>query len=451
MNLKEEIKNSQIFERRYLELLYQSELNTPKSFRNIKLQYLKTLFKLVKEYNIRIVFKELKIKILRFIKYNNSKVNIGILVGSLDKGGLEQVVCNLARGIKKFNVYIFITGDEYGDMGWILKKEGYYIYFLDNDYEKFAKITYLNKITIISAHYSIWQFNRMKEAGIRIFYTIHNSYTWINSTEKDLRAEAYKNVERFVAVSTSVKDFFCKKFDVSQERICVIENGFDENRSFLLKPAKKTRLSHSRSKQFIFFNVASFSTPKNQILLLSAFKVLHKKYPVSRLWLIGNILSEEYYDKLISLIKKYKLRSKVKILNFASQEELFELYRKVDCFVLSSLQEGAPNVLLESMYMGIPTISTDVGNAKNLLKNFGIVVENSYRDLSKLDHSDLDKIAMNPNQSNSKKLAWAMEQILVDYSLWKEKALASRIYIKKEYSMKKTVKHYEEVFSSERS
>lgn len=50
--------------------------------------------------------------------------------------------------------------------------------------------------------------------------------------------------------------------------------------------------------------------------------------------------------------------------------------RIADIFVLSSLSEGAPNVLMEASSSGLPLVTTDVGEASQIVINgkTGIVV-----------------------------------------------------------------------------
>jgi len=90
--------------------------------------------------------------------------------------------------------------------------------------------------------------------------------------------------------------------------------------------------------------------------------------------------------------------------------------------ILSSLQEGAPNVLLEALYFGIPTISTDVGNAKNLLQDSGIIISNSYENLNFITIDKLIKIGSSVNQRNKQELIRAMSNVYENYDFWLSKA-----------------------------
>ena len=61
--------------------------------------------------------------------------------------------------------------------------------------------------------------------------------------------------------------------------------------------------------------------------------------------------------------------SGLKVLGRISDEELFNLYPKVDCFIFPSLQEGMPTVILEAMANSLPIIASDVGATSTLVSN----------------------------------------------------------------------------------
>ncbi len=66
------------------------------------------------------------------------------------------------------------------------------------------------------------------------------------------------------------------------------------------------------------------------------------------------------------------------------QEEVAEFYKSLDVFVLASEAEGSSNVVLEALAMGLPVVTTMVGNWKNLSR-LGVVipVERTVRSLKR--------------------------------------------------------------------
>jgi len=57
----------------------------------------------------------------------------------------------------------------------------------------------------------------------------------------------------------------------------------------------------------------------------------------------------------------------VRLLGFRS--DTIELYQAMDVFVLSSLREGLPNVMLEAMALEVPTVATRVAGVPALIQD----------------------------------------------------------------------------------
>lgn len=90
-------------------------------------------------------------------------------------------------------------------------------------------------------------------------------------------------------------------------------------------------------------------------------------------------LSNEKYNKNIQkLTKNLQLKDDVLFLGFKNNP--FKYIAKADLFVLSSLWEGFPNVLIEAMVCGLPIISTGCrsGPREILAPTYRNKVKNDY-------------------------------------------------------------------------
>lgn len=104
----------------------------------------------------------------------------------------------------------------------------------------------------------------------------------------------------------------------------------------------------------VFINIGRLSPQKGQWHLIRAFKKVVEDHPKAKLIILGE---GKLRPKLQSLIEKCGLKENVFLLG--NQENVFPFLKAADCFVLSSLHEGLPNVVLEAKAIGIPIISTD--------------------------------------------------------------------------------------------
>lgn len=95
------------------------------------------------------------------------------------------------------------------------------------------------------------------------------------------------------------------------------------------------------------------------------------------------------------LFDQYHLdEEKVKLLNQVSDMPAF--YHSIDIFLMTSITEGFPNVLVEAMASGLPCISTDVGDAKYIVQELGTIVPP--RNAQALADAILDYIAKSDSE-----------------------------------------------------
>lgn len=74
-----------------------------------------------------------------------------------------------------------------------------------------------------------------------------------------------------------------------------------------------------------------------------------------------------------ALFEHYQLdQNKVELLDQISDMSAF--YQSIDAFLMTSITEGFPNVLVEAMASGLPCISTDVGDASYIVQELGSIV-----------------------------------------------------------------------------
>ncbi len=137
--------------------------------------------------------------------------------------------------------------------------------------------------------------------------------------------------------------------------------------SKILQEKFQQKLEH----KFIFLTMARFVKQKNLGLLIKAFNQTTSQVPHVALVIIGQ--GPEKY-KLVNLIKTLGLADKVFLHDWV--ENVFDYYLSADAYVLSSNYEGWGRVIIEAAWAGLPIVTTDVGCAKEVIKNeiSGLVV-----------------------------------------------------------------------------
>lgn len=100
----------------------------------------------------------------------------------------------------------------------------------------------------------------------------------------------------------------------------------------------------------------------------------------------------------------------------ASRDELPDIYRDADLFVLPSLAEGMPNVVLEAIASGLPVITTDTGGSFELVvagENGFVVPKGDPEALAGrltffLKHPDACRSFGEKSREHARKFSWAV-------------------------------------------
>ena len=115
-----------------------------------------------------------------------------------------------------------------------------------------------------------------------------------------------------------------------------------------------------------FIYVGRLVADKGLETLVKAFVRLNGSYPQTTLTIVGE--EEQGIDPLPEETL-YTLYNNKAIMPVGMQSDVDSWLRKADCLILPSRREGFPNVLLEASATGIPSISTDVNGAREILKS----------------------------------------------------------------------------------
>ncbi len=76
-----------------------------------------------------------------------------------------------------------------------------------------------------------------------------------------------------------------------------------------------------------------------------------------------------YKDSLEGLAKNLKVGERVIFPGWLEKEELWKIYLASDLFILPSLSEGMPNVMLEGLGAGLPCLGSRIPGVKDILRH----------------------------------------------------------------------------------
>jgi GT2 family glycosyltransferase/glycosyltransferase involved in cell wall biosynthesis len=386
----------------------------------------------------------------KFIQ-RSKKINVLMETRSLHRGGLEEVIYNIARHLDRdlFNLVIVCT-ERGGSVAQRCRKIGIPVEILKDEKEReYREILLRYDIDLLVTHYSTFGVDITTKMNIPVVSFLHNIYCWVPDDVLGEMKRVDQKIDRYIAVSEDVKNYSVYRFNISPEKIATVPNGIDLDR---LK--EKENLSVLRREDvgfgngdYVFLNVASLTPAKAHLLILATLKEVIAEHPEAKVLCIGDMLDQEYGEFVKAQIVAYGLERHIRLVEFV--EEIHSYYKMADAFLLPSIIEGWSLSMMEAMAYGLPLILTKVGGATQVVENndIGLLVDNRYPDVFGIDLLALENYRneLPPNVLSLKK---AMLQFLKEKVYWKEAGLKGKRKVADQFDIRNIVNRYEALFHS---
>ncbi len=335
------------------------------------------------------------------------------IITGLSDGGAEGVLTRMCL-LEPYSHTVISLMDE-GKYGNVLEKSGVEVFYLNMEPSKFKlKNIYdlYHTIKLLKpSHVQTWMYHAdllggitAKAAGVpNIHWGIRNSNldkaTIKKSTFMVTKICAYLSYivpKKIISCSNQAVLSHVKQ-GYSQKKFTVVQNGYDLTK---FKPMHDSEVlfNFSKKKIPIIAMVARFDMQKDHKNLIQALSIVKDKQFDFHLVLVGTGMSSDN-DELLDIINDSSLIVEDDITLFGQCNDIPLLFNSIDLHVLSSLGEAFPNVLAEAMACGIPCVSTDVGDAKEIIGEHGwIVPSQNSEELASAIMSALDELQSNPNK-----------------------------------------------------
>lgn len=207
---------------------------------------------------------------------------------------------------------------------------------------------------------------------LRRFWPMHLVTTvhgWVVQTRKTplyywIDRYCLRRYEQVVCVSDDLVDA-CLASGVPAERCRLIENAIDTDRYRRQRAAAEAKQALGLpSDRLLLGAVGRLSPEKGFDGLIRAVERLLDRGRKVELAIVG---SGPEQARLEAIIAASPHRERLHLLGF--QANPIPFYEALDVFVLNSLREGLPNVVLEAMALELPIVSTRVAGVPRLLEH----------------------------------------------------------------------------------
>ncbi len=347
------------------------------------------------------------------------KIRVLQLITGLPIGGAEKVLLDLCTNLDRSRVEPFVIGlNDEDDLQKDFESEGIYVEMLEMKktptnlikvYKKLFQFIEEYEIDILHAHMFhplvFAYLLKMKKPKLKIVFTSHSEN--IGGRFREFFTYLFKKYRDTDIVFS--KDMINEMY---RKDTVVVVNGV--NTSAFAETLEKEPV-------FTFLSVGVLRPGKNHSFLASCAKYLKDKGYDFQINIVGagdasGDLSEEIKEE----IEKNGVADKINMLG--ARRDIPQLLQRAHCFVLPSLFEGLPIVLLEAGAAKLPILSTPVGAIPNILDdNSGYTEE--------LDH-----------------FAERMAYILTHYEEARSKAEHFYENVNSDFSIQRMARSHEEIY-----
>jgi len=217
-----------------------------------------------------------------------------------------------------------------------------------------------------------WYINLFKKKKIYIIHQVHGYYF---TKLKGFKQKIFYWIEKILASMTDALLFqnkyeyeLSQKFRSKKTKLYLIKNGINfDNFSGIPR-----NISNDVKK---IICIARIESVKNHEMVIEAANILKNQYQYNDF--IIHIIGEGEYRHLERVAAQYDLLKNIVFAGKLQQKQVAEYLEIANISILTSIKEGMPRGLMESMYYAIPCIGTNVvGTNEIIVDNYnGYLVE----------------------------------------------------------------------------
>lgn len=168
-----------------------------------------------------------------------------------------------------------------------------------------------------------------------------------------------------VLVSADMQESLIRRFPQYKKKLRVIHNGVEGS---LLSEEVAAKFT-AQNDYFHILTVASLIPRKDIATLLKALAIIQRKPDIEANLHLNVVGGGELMSPLKLLCKELNIENSVTFEGLRTPEQVGKKYRYSQIFVLPSLFEGRPNVVVEAMAAGCCVLVSDIDGCRELVSD----------------------------------------------------------------------------------
>lgn len=157
----------------------------------------------------------------------------------------------------------------------------------------------------------------------------------------------------------------CRRLRIPEDRIHLVHNAIDTEQYARQRTREEAKRELGVPSHCTLIGTVGRLSPEKGILgLLECVKRLHREETPCLLWIAGD---GPQRPEIESRIDALELQASVRLLG--QLRDTRPLFEAMDQFVLNSVREGLPNVVLEAMALGTPVVATRIAGIPSLIRD----------------------------------------------------------------------------------
>ena len=311
------------------------------------------------------------------------KIKVLYIISSAEMGGSQQSLLMLVKNMSRDGFERVIVSSEKGFLTDELVKLGERVIIIREksrfgllSLAKFVCILKKEKVDVIHLYAS-----RVKAIVAKLTCNIPVVERINMARDRRIFCPSYfrlidnfmlRFVDRIITVSKFLENSLVER-GISRSKIITVYNGicYEKFGDYSERDTMKKGFNIAET-DFVIGTVCRLVKGKGIEYLFRAVAVILKSYPSAKLLVVGDGPMKKVLERLV-----IELNLDGKVVFTGVRKDVPKLFSIMDVFVLPSLYEALPNVVLEAHAAGVPVVATNVGGSPEVIidNKTGLLVE----------------------------------------------------------------------------